>query len=453
MAPQGRSKSGLAGAAQVMVGALAAVVLFGAVQQYSKVSPQSPARRTVLTPDCKQRRSDSNSQQALTDASAAMSPAGRAGLPLPSSGGPAQRQFARELLLGEPAPEHAPRCVIESYRTAEDSAACMDEYSHPFSGCFSPDHEEELYKRFRAGQPVSELRCGFLGAEAQSWLANISAQFSHCEYVILTVSFSYGSIKPAEHVARPQPGVCFVAFVDEAIYTALPAEGPALWNGTHFSRWQVLLVEPTMFAETIARSSHLLKLLAPRMFPAARYSLYVDRKVKLPRDPMRVIQLVEQVGAQHVLATFNHTIRQDVFEEMIGDLWHLGKRRLWGRSTDQAESYMKGIRGRDFHDIFRVYEYYQTVGFPTHRTGMLDSMLLVWNHGNPCTAALACLWHNQVAYLSMREQLSFPYVAALLGVTDQVLFVEPFSYNLRGNLTVRPAGWPRAGTYTRDSLW
>jgi hypothetical protein len=359
-------------------------------------------------------------------------------------------QFAQELLLLQPNGT-GPQCRIESFRAEEDLPGCMDEYSHPFSGCFSATREADTFRAFLSGQPVSDLRCGFLGAAPQRWLADTSARFSHCTYAVLTVSFSYGTIKPTSHVHGAQQGMCFVAFVDQAIWSNLKAE-PA-WNGTHMMRWEVVLVDPAMFSSTIARSSHLIKLLAPRMFPAARYSMYVDRKVKLPRDPLSVIGLVEALNAPHAVATFEHPLRHDVFEEMLADLWHLGKRRVFMRSTTLGESYMKGIKGRDFHDIFRLYMYYSQMGFPMHATGMLDSMLLIWNHQNPCAAALACMWHNQVAYLSMREQLSFNYVTAMLRLTQQVFLLAPFTYNFSVPVSIQPANWAAVGEYSRDSLW
>ena len=354
----------------------------------------------------------------------------------------------------------APTCRVASFKES-DPASCRDSYSTPFSGCLSDACEEETFERLLFGKPVSNLRCGFLDATSHAWLTKQHARFSRCKYIVFTAAFSYGTLPDTDHVVGKQAGICFVAFVDRPGMAGLRQQTG--FSRSRFKRWQLVIVHSTMLSGTVARSSHMLRTLAPRLFPTALYSLYIDIKVHVPADPLAVIRAVEQHPSPVVVATARHfDPNRDVFREMIAVFVHLAERRLnmtlrgahvAPDATKQA-AYIKGITGRDFHDIFRQYMLFADSGYPMHRTGMFDAAVLVWNHQNPCTAALACLWHNQIAYYSMRVQLNFNYVASMLGLTDQVFFLDPFSYHFKGlNFTLQPTNWPAFGSAGPDDFW
>jgi hypothetical protein len=181
-----------------------------------------------------------------------------------------------------------------------------------------------------------------------------------------------------------------------------------------------------MLAPIVARSSHMLRALAPRLFPNARWSIYHDIKVKVPDDPLAIMHRLEDSELPVLVVTSLHfDPKRDIFREILAVFAHLAFRRFGSvpspNSTDpESAAHITGITGRDFHDVFRQYMFYNRIGYPMHHTGMLDASILVWNHQNPCTAAFTCLWHNQIVFHSMRVQLSFNYVASALGLTEQV---------------------------------
>ena len=179
--------------------------------------------------------------------------------------------------------------------------------------------------------------------------------------------------------------------------------------------------------------------------------------------------------------------------------------------------HVAGITGRDFSDIFRQFAFYERVGYPMHHTGMLDAAVLAWNHHHPCTAAFACLWHNQaragrgccqqrsagaahrllsvdqlaacwlrspsllpcrrprqtaalqtlapphhrrhlcpqVAHYSMRVQANVMFVLSALGLTDTVRFLGPLAneYIWPANVTLEPTGFPAWGQLKYDAAW
>lgn len=363
------------------------------------------------------------------------------------------QQEPRRLLLHN----KAAVCNIQSYRKG-DSYKCLNEYNHPFSGCLTDGYEATTIDQLLGGKPVANLRCGFMDPKSRSWLSLMNERFKRCTYVVFTAAFSYGALPSTDQVEGKQLGVCFVALVDEAVIAQLHG-----FNGTHFQRWEVVKMDSTLLSPTVARSSHMLRALAPRLFPNARYSLYFDIKVKTPENPLGIIRLLEDSELPAVVVTAKHfDPKRDMFREILAVFGHLAERRLgmvpsckkMVSDPSQHDAHIKGITGRDFHDVFRQYMFYTKVGYPMHHSGMFDSALLVWDHQNPCTAALACLWHNQIAYYSMRVQLNFNYVASALGLTEQVHFLDKFSYNFNGqNFSLVPHGWPRWGDMELDNDW
>lgn len=336
-------------------------------------------------------------------------------------------------------PGNISACHIDGYR-AKDEGECLDEFSHPFSGCLSAAYEAEVMLSVQRAERINRLRCGFMDRKSTAWLKALHARFKQCKYVLFTVAFSYGPVQPTDRVVGLQSGVCFVAILDKTTFSALQNETgrAAPEEDRRFARWRWVVTNPALFATTTARSSHLLKALAPRLFPSAEVSIYADIKVPLPRNP---ISLVRTVQRQHnaspvAIVTVKHAVEdRSVFTEFTETLHHLANRRFKhvpssGPLTIQEAAYQSGIRGRDFTDIFRLYAHFRDVGFPMFATGMLDSCLLVWNHQNTCTAALACLWHNEIAYYSMREQLSFHFVAQSLGLMHQVFHTDLTGENL-----------------------
>jgi hypothetical protein len=42
----------------------------------------------------------------------------------------------------------------------------------------------------------------------------------------------------------------------------------------------------------------------------------------------------------------------------------------------------------------------------------------------------------------------------MLGLTDQVFFLDPFSYHFKGlNFTLQPTNWPAFGSAGPDDFW
>lgn len=320
---------------------------------------------------------------------------------------------------------------MSGYRE-QDEADCLDPYGHPFSGCLSAAYEADTLLKVKSEAQVSDLRCGFLDSRSRTWLKALHTRFSHCQYVLFTVAFSYGLIKPTDAVVGLQPGFCFVAILDTSTFSALQniTGLAAPEQDRRYARWRWVVTNPALFSTTTARSSHMLKALAPRLFPSSEVTIYVDIKVPIPTDPLSLVRAVKGSASPVAVVTVVHTVKnRSVFTEFIETLHHLANRRFnhvpsSGPLTTQEAAYKSGIRGRDFADILRQYQHFQEVGFPMFGTGMLDSCFLVWNHQNTCTTALGCLWHNEIAYYSMREQLNFHFVAQSLGLMHQVFHTD-----------------------------
>ena len=237
-----------------------------------------------------------------------------------------------------------------------DPPGCADEYTHPFSGCLTPAYEHAAFQRLLdpGVRPPLEVRCGFMDPRSQDWLAALHRRTAGCTAVVYSVSLSYGLLPStaAALAAASPPGTCWLGFVDEGALRELRSQpgfetggrrrssgnsssngGPAAIRRTaarapdRYGAWQLVRVGASLFSNSTARSAHLLKILAPRLFPTARVALYVDAKASAPPSATAVFAAMETYAAQGrplVFATALHPVPgRDVFQEIIDTLAHL----------------------------------------------------------------------------------------------------------------------------------
>lgn len=270
-------------------------------------------------------------------------------------------------------------CAPLAWAAAKPQTGCADESAHPLTGCLTRQHELDSFARLLDPAPSGpvDMRCGFLDSSSRAWLAALHARTAACRDVLYTVSFSYGRLPDTRPAADAPPGLCWLAFVDAEALRALrgapgfepsaeqaaPAAGAATNTSSggsdssivaggrgnssavaggaggsslagRYGRWQLVQAEASLFSGSTARSAHLLKVLAPRLFPSARLALYLDAKVAVPAAPGAVLAAVRAAaaaaaaqGAPLALATAAHPVRgRDVFGELIATLGHLSSR-------------------------------------------------------------------------------------------------------------------------------
>ncbi|KMZ56241.1 hypothetical protein ZOSMA_97G00060 [Zostera marina] len=133
------------------------------------------------------------------------------------------------------------------------------------------------------------------------------------------------------------------------------------------------------------------KLLLHRLFPNARYSLWIDGKLELVRDPFQILERFLW-RKNSTFAISRHYRRFDVFEE--------------AEANKAAGKY-------DNASIDYQIEFYKKVGL-THYTetklpitsDVPEGCVIIKEH-IPITNIFTCLWFNDVDHFTSRDQISF----------------------------------------------
>lgn len=261
----------------------------------------------------------------------------------------------------------------------------------------------ERHKTFQV-QPEMTVHCGFIN-QPQSGFRISRADRSlmdSCSHLAVATSVfgGYDSLRQPQLSSYAAPD-CWFAFSDEATVES--------WSGVHYNAstgishlgtWHVVTIKLLPYPDP-AVNANVVKLLMHRIFPASRYSLYVDGKAQLLVDPAL---LVDAMLLQHSrpYAISAHPNRQDAIDEVEPTKAH---------RPQYAES------------IARQVQFYEQEGHPLaldtadtrmgnligQATDVPDSVIVVREH-NPLSNLFSCLWFNEIVRFQYREQISFGYV-------------------------------------------
>ncbi|KAG1369963.1 hypothetical protein COCNU_15G003290 [Cocos nucifera] len=188
--------------------------------------------------------------------------------------------------------------------------------------------------------------------------------------------------------------VCFVMFVDESTLQTLLSEGENMDNMGFIGLWKIIVVKNLPYAD-MRRVGKIPKFLSHRLFPSARYSIWLDSKLRLQSDPYRILEyFLWRRGYEYAIS--NHYDRHCVWEEVI--------------QNKKLNKYNHTI-------IDQQFEFYQSDGLkrfdPSDPSRLLPSYVpegsfIVRAH-TPMSNLFSCLWFNEVDRFTPRDQLSFAY--------------------------------------------
>ena len=277
----------------------------------------------------------------------------------------------------------------------------------------------------------------FAGADRRAFIADELQRFASCAVVVATVSFGAQdslhqplNLKPASSNGGV---VCFVAFVDKPTIDKFNL-------GSCVGMWNVVDYGDAGFADSRMKA-RLVKALLPFHFPHADYSVWVDSKLQLNRDPLALV-------AMHLTrGTSNRILGGNDLGGGGGGGGGSGKRKVVGGGDGGGDPppppppppffvavsenhvrdnvYDEGEKlSKMFHANLHVYasyddlrerllretvERYKSEGF--RGRGLPDTGLFLRRHvANG--AAFSALWaHELLSSPFGRDQISYPYVA------------------------------------------
>ncbi|KAL0314748.1 UNVERIFIED_CONTAM: hypothetical protein Sangu_2319200 [Sesamum angustifolium] len=146
-------------------------------------------------------------------------------------------------------------------------------------------------------------------------------------------------------------------------------------------------------------------MLPHRLFPNARYSLWVDSKSQFRRDPLGVLEALLW-RSNDELAISEHGARSSVYDEAKAVV------RKNKATPEEVEVQMAQYRQDGLPEDKRF----------NGKKALAEASIIVRKH-TPMTNLFMCLWFNEVVRFTSRDQLSFPYVLwQLKGLTNINMF-------------------------------
>ncbi|WOL14215.1 hypothetical protein Cni_G22995 [Canna indica] len=285
------------------------------------------------------------------------------------------------------------------------------QYTHVES---RPNRSENWEPRFAGHQTLEEreksfyahdqtINCGFIkgpsGSPSTGFdFAEDDARFmSSCHIAVSSCIFGNSDrlrspfSKTITRLSRKN--VCFVMFMDEITLRTLLSEGQKVESG-FIGLWRVVVVSNLPYTD-MRRVGKIPKLLAHRLFPSARYSIWLDSKLRLQSDPYLILEyFLWRRGYEYAIS--NHYDRHCVWEEVMQN---------------------KKLNKYNHTAIDQQFEFYQSDGLkrfnPSDPKKLLPSYVpegsfIVRAH-TPMSNLYSCLWFNEVDRFTSRDQLSFAY--------------------------------------------
>eukprot|EP00268_Persea_americana_P011401 TRINITY_DN14825_c1_g1_i1.p1 TRINITY_DN14825_c1_g1~~TRINITY_DN14825_c1_g1_i1.p1 ORF type:complete len:289 (+),score=59.91 TRINITY_DN14825_c1_g1_i1:216-1082(+) len=204
--------------------------------------------------------------------------------------------------------------------------------------------------------------------------------------------------QPRGLAAKTLGTVCFFMFIDNSTLSTLYSHHILLENDK-IGAWRIVLVTGNLPYENHAMNGVIPKYLIHRLFPNAKFSIWLDAKLQLTADPLLLIHaLVISKNADMAISKHPHNIH--TMEEAIAT----ARWKKWGDVASlrmQMEVYCEnGLKPWSLSKL-------------PYTTDVPDTALIMRRHG-VATNLFSCLMFNELEAFNPRDQLAFAYVRDLM---------------------------------------
>ncbi|KAG4931680.1 hypothetical protein AAZX31_17G234000 [Glycine max] len=238
------------------------------------------------------------------------------------------------------------------------------------------------------------IHCGFYSVNGGFKISDEDKSYMQgCKVVVSTCAFGGGDdlYQPIGVSEASLKKVCYVAFWDEITLKAQELVERRIGENGFIGKWRVVVVRDLPFADQ-RLNGKIPKMLSHRLFPQAKYSIWVDSKSQFRRDPLGVLEALLW-RTNSLLAISEHGARSSVY--------------------DEAKAVVKKNKAKP-EEVEVQLNQYRKDGLPEDKRfngkkALCEASVIVRKH-TPVTNLLMCVWFNEVARFTSRDQLSFPYV-------------------------------------------
>ncbi|KAK4768700.1 hypothetical protein SAY87_003841 [Trapa incisa] len=262
---------------------------------------------------------------------------------------------------------------------------------------------EQRDESFKVNETV-QVHCGFYSQNGGFNISNEDKLYMEtCQVVVATCAFGGGDdlYQPIGMEESSFSKVCYVAFWDSITLHTQESEGHMVGQDRTIGKWRIVVVNNLPFTDQ-RLNGKIPKMLGHRLFPHAKYSIWVDSKSQFRRDPMGVLEALLW-RSNSVLAISEHGARSSVY--------------------DEAKAVVKKNKATPEEVEIQMTQYHID-GLPEDKRfngkkALSEASVIVREH-TPITNLFMCLWFNEVVRFTSRDQLSFPYVLWRLKVLKNI---------------------------------
>ncbi|KAF8715770.1 hypothetical protein HU200_026718 [Digitaria exilis] len=221
------------------------------------------------------------------------------------------------------------------------------------------------------------------------------SEMQQCQRTVVASAIfgNYDILQQPENISDfSKDTVCFFMFLDEETEAALK-NSTTIDHTRRIGLWRVVVVRNLPYSDA-RRNGKVPKLLLHRLFPNVRYSIWIDGKLKLVRDPYQVLERF--LWRKNVsFAISRHYRRFDVFEEAEAN-------KAGGKYDNASIDYQIDFYKRE------GLTHYSSAKLPI-TSDVPEGCVIIREH-IPITNLFTCLWFNEVDLFTSRDQLSFSTV-------------------------------------------
>ena len=305
---------------------------------------------------------------------------------------------------------------ISNRSSTDDPDRCAwKSFDCAFSDIYSFADREQMYQPIDSQHFFNDdpLKCGFAVPSIFDKVRKKYARNDTCKTIVFTsITNCYDPLPTVQGIIHPS--FCFVAMLDTRTIEAYRNPNYTMPNIS----WDLidLGLNATPFS-VAAKSAEVLKIVGVRLFPLAKWIIWLDGKGRINDIDQLLSQIqVPFIGAAHSVA--GRTTATEVFPTIA----RLGVRERVG-SARLANSVL---------DIKTQEQEYKHDGFYARSDAlnltMFDIVVILYRNHHPCIYRYLCGWHNEVGYYSYRGQLSVYYSAVRLNLTNYLHFLSTKFY-------------------------
>ncbi|KAJ8485251.1 hypothetical protein OPV22_017736 [Ensete ventricosum] len=301
------------------------------------------------------------------------------------------------VLFMPPSPSASPILKDLSYYSEDNLIANESNGGSIFGGHPSLLHRNESFNI----KESMMVHCGFVKGKKPGQGTGFDIndtdllEMEECHDVVIASAIfgNYDIMQQPKNISEyAKRNACFYMFVDEET-EAYVKNSSGLVDTKRVGLWRVVVVRNLPYDDA-RRNGKVPKLLLHRLFPNARFSLWIDGKLELVVDPYQVLDRFLW-RKNYTFAISRHYRRFDVFEE--------------AEANKAAGKY-------DNASIDSQIEFYMKEGLTPYSLSKLpitsdvpEGCVIIKEH-IPITNLFTCLWFNEVDRFTSRDQISFSTV-------------------------------------------